>query len=103
MVYLYFWDKKRDRLCVSKEEDLCIHPRWDSPDAAVKGCARFEVSSKEGKIFYNKLWLKERNDDRAIAVFYEYYNKERKRHDNESIKLWKKLDKISRLPVVAYD
>ena len=103
LVYLYFWDKKQNKLCVSEKEVLCMHPLWRSPYAAVKGCARYQVSSTEGKVYQNKLWLYKRDDQRAKEAFVEYYTKKKNYLNNQVIKLWRQIEDIKSLSVTAYE
>lgn len=98
-IYLYFWDNKKDMLSVSKE-DLWIHPQYPNVNAVVKGAKGYQVSGEEGKVYQNKLWLKERDDEKAKKAFSIFYKKKKMYLDNQLTKMWRRINRLDSLQVL---
>lgn len=59
------------------------------------------VSTKEEKIIFDHLWLYQRDDEKARALFKGYYEKKKKELNNQVVKLWRRIDLLDGIHVIA--
>lgn len=94
-VGLYIFDRKKDELRfevvhMDEIELLCTRPtNIYVTDSNLK---RYRVSAKQGKVKFDHLWLYQRNDEKAKELFKEYFIKKRKEHDNQVVKMWRRIN-----------
>ncbi len=99
MIFLYWWDNKKDIFYVGEKSEIVLHPFYRSQNANVRGANGYQISAEEGKVYQNKLWLRERDDKKAKELFLEHYKKKKMYLENQITKLWRKINCIDSLPV----
>lgn len=95
-IFLYWWDNKEDIFYVGEKAEIHGHPYYGIKCQCAMG---YQISSQEGKVYQNKLWLRERDDKKAKELFLEHYKKKKMYLENQITKLWRKINCIETLPV----
>lgn len=104
-IALYIFDTRKNELRFEVAEmdeiNLFANRKLRTIYVQVPNGNRYCVSTKEEKIIFDHLWLRQRDDEKARKLFKEYYEKKRKELDNQVVKLWRRVDLLERIPVTS--
>lgn len=107
-VALYIFDTKKNELRfeVAKMDEVELllqrcNRRPSNIYVSVPNGNRYCVSIREEKIIFDHLWFYQRDDEKARSLFKEYYEKKRKELNNQAIKMWRRVDLLDRIQVIA--
>lgn len=107
-VALYIFDAKKNELRfeVAKMDEVELllqrcNRRPGNIYVSVPKDNRYCVSTREEKIIFDHLWFYQRDDEKARSLFKEYYEKKRKELDSQVIKMWRRVDLLDRIQVIA--
>ena len=104
-VALYIFDTKKNefRFEVAEMDEIDLFANRKSRTIYVKvpNGNRYCVPTKDEKVIFDHLWLRQRDDEKARKLFKEYYEKKRKELDNQVVKLWRRIDLLNKISVTS--
>ena len=107
-VALYIFDTKKNELRfeVAKMDEVELllqrcNRRPSNIYVSVPKGNRYCVSTKDEKIIFDHLWFYQRDDEKAKALFKEYYEKKRRELDNKAVTMWRRVDLLDKIQVTS--
>lgn len=107
-VALYIFDAKKNELRfeVAKMDEVELllqrcNRRPSNIYVSAPNGNRYCVSTCNEKIIFDHLWFYQRDDEKARSLFKEYYEKKKKELNNQVVKMWRRVDLLDKIQVIA--